>query len=151
MLGDDPVGVFLGEGFHGPVVREKGCEPAVGIAGEDGAEGEGGAGFGGEWIAFFGLQPAGDGPISGFDASLGGVFAFEAMLEDLELERADGTEQDGRGVCGGIEEFEFRGDAFLEQLVEARLEALVFRCGFVGEVGKALGREARDLVELYFR
>jgi hypothetical protein len=37
LLGDEPGFVFLGEGFHGPIVGEEGDKPAVGIAGEHGA------------------------------------------------------------------------------------------------------------------
>lgn len=114
LLGNFPVGVFVGEGFHGPIVGEECGEPAVGIAGEGGAHGEGGAGFGGEGIALRRFEPAGDGPIGGFDACFGSVFAIEAMLEDLELKGADGAEKDAGGVGGCIQGDKFGGDAFFE-------------------------------------
>lgn len=56
---DFPSFVFLDKSFHGPIVWEKSDEPAIGIAGKGGAEGEIRASCGGKLIAFFGLEPAG--------------------------------------------------------------------------------------------
>lgn len=72
---------------------EEGDQPAVGISGEDGTEGEGGSGFGGEGVTLFGFEPAGNGPIGGFDTGFCGVFAFESVLQNFKLERADRTKQ----------------------------------------------------------
>ena len=73
------------------------------------------------------------------------------MLKNLKLERANRSEEDTGGWSGAVEELEFRGDAFFQELVEAGLETLVFRGALVGEVGEAFGREAGDLVEFHFR
>ena len=111
----------------------------VGVGGEFDA---GGQAEGTRVVVEAGRQPADGGPRGGFEFGFRAVFGLEPVLDDFELEGADGGEQ-GRGgrVVG---EVELLDDAFLEELVEAFAELFVFGGAGIAEVGEAFGREAGD-------
>ena len=130
-------GVLFGEEGELPLGAEGdgGAFEGVGKESRAGGEGVGVGDVGG------GVEPADESPGGGFEAGFGAVFGLEAVLEDFELEGADGAEQrDAPGVGGQAEGLD---GAFLEELVEAFAEALVLRRRGVVDPGEALGREGR--------
>ncbi len=95
--------------------------------------------------AGMGLDPAQERPGGRLEAGFRAVFAFQPVLDDLELQRPDGGEQGGprRRRPGG----EGLDDALLQELVQPRPEFLRVGGIGVGDVGEHLGRKPRDLVE----
>ena len=85
-------------------------------------------------------------PTGDFERARCAVFAFEAILHDLELQRADGGEE--RNFLHRIAQLEHLHDAFLQELFEALAELFEFAGIRIVQIRKALGREARDFAEL---
>ena len=136
-------GVLLAEVIEGPGGGEEddGLEPGVFGDAAAGGEFEGVELGGGHAVA----DPFEHFPRGGLEAGGGAVFGLEAILDDLELQGADGGEEGD--ALPGVAEVEDLDDAFLEQLVHAFAELLEFAGVGIVEVGEALGGETGDLVE----
>src|ERR1039457_118999 len=89
-------------------------------------------------------QPADDAPRRGFEARFRAVFAFEPELHYFKLQRADGGEQ--RRFDGRVAEIQRLDDAFLQKLLEALAELLVFSRVRIVQIRKRFRREARDFL-----
>jgi len=117
---DFEVRVAFAEEAEGPFRAEEDDWAVGGVDGEDGVAGVVDGGFG-DWGAVFVLEPADVGPGCGFEAGFGVVFGEEPVLDDFELERADGAEEGD--AASGVRLAEVLDDAFFEELVEAFAES----------------------------
>jgi hypothetical protein len=117
---DFEVRVAFAEEAEGPFRAEEDDWAVGGVDGEDGVAGVVDGGFG-DWGAVFVLEPADVGPWCGFETGFGVVFREETVLDDFELEGADGAEE-GDAACG-VRLAEVLDDAFFEELVEAFAES----------------------------
>src|ERR1017187_8389231 len=135
--------ILLQEIAQGPVVGEKGHRLVELVRAKAHSRRHDQA----RWVpeGRMGLDPAKEGPRCLFKARLRAVLAFQPVLHDLELQRADGREKGRpRGSRPGGQRLD---DALLQELLQARPEFLgVGRIGVRYE-GEHLRREPRDLVE----
>jgi len=114
-------GIFVEEVAHRPLVGEE----ADGLVEFVGAKGDAGGGDEGGGIRKFntgllGREPLHQRPRRGIEAGRGVVFGLEAVLDDFELEDADGGEERGGRHAGA--EVDGLDDTFLKKLVEAGAE-----------------------------
>lgn len=139
-FGDFDGGVFFAEVTAGPGIAEEDDVLVEGVFGVTGAGGKDGGfeGFGRD----IGSDPAHDLPGSAFETAVRAVFGLHAVLDDFELERADGS-QEGDAL-GRVLRVNSLDDAFLEQLLETFAEA--FELAGVGALkpGEDFGSEAGD-------
>ena len=140
---DFEVWVAFAEEAEGPFRAEEDDGAVGGVDGEDGVASVVDGGFG-DWGAVFVLEPADVGPWGGFETGFGVVFGEEPVLDDFELEGADGSEEGD--AASGVRLAEVLDDAFFEELVEAFAEAFEFCRAGISQVGETLWREAGNLV-----
>ena len=109
-FGEFDGGIFFGKVSAGPGVGEEDDVFVEGVFGKAGTGGENGGfeHFGSD----FGRNPAHDLPRGAFEAGVGTIFGLHAVLDDFELEWADGGEEGN--ALGGILNVECLDDAFLE-------------------------------------
>ena len=117
---DFEVRVAFAEEAEGPFRGEEDDGAVIAVAGDGGVAGAIDIGVR-EGAAVLAAEPADVVPRGGFEAGLRIVFCEEAVLDDFELEGADGSEEGN--ALGGVWLGELLDDAFLEELVEAFAEA----------------------------
>src|SRR4051794_38612962 len=90
-------------------------------------------------------NPANLGPGRCFHAAFGAIFRFETVLQNIELQGADGAEE--RYPGGRVRLIEGLHDAFLEQLRQSLAKALEMRRRIVVQIRETLRRESRHFAE----
>lgn len=73
-------------------------------------------------------------PVSGFEAAGCAILGFETVLDNLELEWADGGEEGD--FLQGVADFEDLDNAFLEELIDALAELFKFSGVGIVEIGE---------------
>ena len=142
MLDELDAFVLLREIVDGPFVREEKDKLSVivGCKTDIGAEIHA---FEILWIAVE-RQPADFRERRILQTAFGGVFRFQTVFYDFELQLPDGTEQNG--LLKRSDHLEVLDDAFVEKLLQAVLELLVFGRRGVMQIAEHFRRKTRACI-----